>query len=224
MYKEIKLVDVMVGNEDTVRLYRSIDDEIVKINKCLDYIFINGLEDMHASPRSYIVYRLEEMLAYLKNYNKDVCYEIYKFVKDRDPRAATFYNGILTVTYTTLKSELSTFIKKMNATIKTINYYNMRGTYDLSHCLYEAESIYKISGKDIESIGISTAMTFIYRAYKDFILIHMHEEYFTNPETPDLIVLLKDFLVSYRNLLMDVRSGLSIQIRIPGKNADNKEN
>lgn len=44
MYKEIKLVDVMVGNEDMVRLYRSIDDKIVKINKCLDYIFINGLD------------------------------------------------------------------------------------------------------------------------------------------------------------------------------------
>lgn len=224
MYKEIKLVDVMVGNEDTVRLYRSIDDEIVKINKCLDYIFINGLEDMHASPRSYIVYRLEEMLAYLKNYNKDVCYEIYKFVKDKDPRASTFYNGILTVTYTTLKSELSTFIEKMNDTIKTIEYYNMRNTYDLSRYLYEAKDIYTISGKGIEFIDISTAMTFIYRAYNDFILIHMHEEYFTNPETPDLLALLKDFLIQYKALLIDIRNGIYVQVFLPDIDLDNKEN
>lgn len=224
MYKEIKLVDVIVGNENTLRLYTSIDDEIVKINKCLEYIFINGLEDMHASPRSYIVYRLKEMLAYLKNYNKYVCYEIYKFVKDKDPRASTFYNGILTVTYTTLKNELFTFIKKMNATIKTIEYYNMRNTYDLNRSLCESKDIYRISGKGIEFIDINIAMTFIYRAYTDFILIHMHEEYFTNPETPDLLALLKDFLASYRNLLINIRNGLSIQISIPDEDSDNKEN
>ena len=67
-------------------------------------------------------------------------------------------------------------------------------------------------------------MEFIYHAYNDFILTRGSEEYFKNPETPDLIALLKDFLVSYRNLLMDVKFGFSIQIRIPDKNADNKEN
>lgn len=224
MYKDIKLNDIMIENEDKFRLYRNIDDEIVKINKCMDHIFINGLTDMHTSPRSYVVYRLEEMIAYLKNYNKDVCSEIYKFVKAKDPRAVAFYNGVSAVTYTTLKNELSAFIDKIDGAIKTIEYYGIGGAYDISRNLYEAKKIYAIGGKDIESIGITTVMEFIYHAYNDFILTRGSEEYLKNPETPDLIVLLKDFLVSYRNLLMGVKFGLSIQIRIPGKNADNKEN
>ena len=224
MYKDIKLHDIMIGNEDKLGLYRNIDDEIVKMNKCMDHIFINGLTDMHTSPRSYVVYRLEEMISYLKNYNKDVCSEIYKFIKTKDPKAVAFYNGVLAVTYTTLKNELSTFIENIDGAIKTIEYYGIGGLYDISHILYEAKEIYTNSGKDLESINITTAMEFIYHVYNDFILIRGSEDYLKNPETPDLIVLLKDFLVSYRNLLMDVRSGLSIQIRIPGKNADNKEN
>lgn len=46
MYKDIKLHDIMIGNEDKLGLYRNIDDEIVKMNKCMDHIFINGLTDM----------------------------------------------------------------------------------------------------------------------------------------------------------------------------------
>lgn len=224
MYKDIKLNDIMIENEDNLRLYRNIDDEIVKINKCMDHIFINGLTDMHTSPRSYVVYRLEEMIAYLRNYNKDVCSEIYKFVKAKDPKAVAFYNGVSAVAYTTLKNELSAFIEKIDGAIKTIEYYGIGGAHDISHNLYEAKKIYAIGGKDIESIAITTVMEFIYHAYNDFILTRGSEEYFKNPETPDLIALLKDFLVSYRNLLINIRNDLSIQIKIPDEDSDNKEN
>lgn len=214
MYKEVKLADIIIGSEDTIKLYNSIDNEIIKINKSMDYIFINGLEAMHASPKNYIVYRLEEMLEYFKNGNKDLYDTVYELVKNGDQKAVEFYNGILNTTYITLKHEISIFIQKLNNAIKTLKVYNI-DTYDIERVHRKMDEIYKIGKGDIQPMRVTTIINFAYWVYNDFILQYCTEDYFKNPETIDLLAILKNLLVQYRNLLMDIRDSISIRVSLP---------
>ena len=227
MYKEIKLNDIMIENEDTLRLYRNIDDEIVKINKCMDHIFINGIKNTHeinfSNERASAIEQMKPLINVLKKQNRFVVNMVDELIRNDDNRTSKFHTRA-TTTYSVLMNELCKTMDRLNDAMGKIKYY-MVG-YRVSYIRDAKNTLAQIysTAKEYSYVNLHAIMLVVYQTYEKFIFDFADIEYFKEPETPDFAALLKDFLVSYRNLLINIRNDLSIQISIPDEDSDNKEN
>lgn len=228
MYKDIKLVDIFIDkNKDTLTLYRYIEDEIAMINDSMNNIFINGIKNTHeitfSNERASAIEQMKPLIDALKKQNRVVVNMVDELIRNDDNKTSKFHT-IATTTYSVLMNELCKTMDRLNDAMEKIKYYMVGySVSDIRDAKNTLAQIYS-TAKRYSYVDLHTIILVVYQTYEKFIFDFVDIEYFKEPETPDFAALLKDFLVSYRNLLSNIRNGLSIQIRIPDEDSDNKEN
>lgn len=227
MYKDIKLVDIFIDkNEDSLTLYRYVEDEIAMINDAMNNIFINGIKNTHeinfSNERAIAIEQMKPPIDALKKHNRFVVIMVDELIRNNDNKASKFQT-IATTTYSVLMNEICKTMDRLNDAMEKIKYYMVGySVSDIRNAKNTLAQIY--SAKNYSYVDLHTIIWVIYKTYTEFIFDFADIEYFKEPETPDFAALLKDFLVSYRNLLINIRNDLSIQIKIPDEDSDNKEN
>lgn len=228
MYKDIKLVDIFIDkNKDTLTLYRYIEDEIAMINDSMNNIFINGIKNTHeitfSNERASAIEQMKPLIDALKKQNRVVVNMVDELIRNDDNKTSKFHT-IATTTYSVLMNELCKTMDRLNDAMEKIKYYMVGySVSDIRDVKNTLAQIYS-TAKRYSYVDLHTIMLVVYQTYEKFIFDFADIEYFKEPETPDFAALLKDFLASYRNLLSNIRNGLSIQISIPDEDSDNKEN